>query len=293
MMFGGFTDMPSLFTYKQALRHHDSIKPLRGRSVRPICNTKNGRRKTHMTIRAHEPHLLEKRHSVTCEIYGVEALRFFDDETVEVNVGLYSGQAVNAFISSILYPLGYVYQKNYQPRFCLNVGEKPATYGTVYAWEESPFEDRKITLKQDNENNRFRYHNKPVMYGYYLRRKLMKEKRAQVAEFVKYAKALAKMVDPSDYRNHRSRECVTAATAWQMMADRDRWSELLPIILHDCCEWSRYDWVQRMNPDRVQKYVDEAIKHTFSEELFELREMKDKPNENGNDRYMLGGNTSI
>ena len=108
-MFGGFTDMPSLFTYKQALRHHDSIKPLRGRSVRPICNTKNGRRKTHMTIRAHEPHLLEKRHSVTCEIYGVEALRFFDDETVEVNVGPYSGQAAHAFISSILYPLGYVY----------------------------------------------------------------------------------------------------------------------------------------------------------------------------------------
>ena len=287
--------MPSLYTYQQALRHHDSIKPLRGRSVRPICNTKNGRRKTHMTIQAHEPHLLEKRHSVTCKIYGVEALRFFDDETVEVNVGPYPSQAANAFISSILWPLGYVYQKNYQSRFKLRVGDKPSPYGggTTGAWEESPFEDRKITLKQDNANNRFCYHNKPVMYGYYLRRKLMKEKRAQVAEFVKYAKALAKMVDPADYRNHRSRESVTAATAWQMMAGRDRWSELLPMILHDCCEWSRYDWVQRMNPDRVQKYVDEAIKHTFSEELFELREMKDKPNENGNDRYMLGGNTSI
>lgn len=294
MMFGGFTDMPSLYTYEQALAHHDSIKPLRGRSVRPICNTKNGRRKTQLTIRAHEPHLLEKRHSVTCEIYGVEALRFFDDETVEVNVGLYSGQAVNAFISSILYPLGYVYQKNYQPRLRLKVGEKPAPYyGTVNVWEESPFEDRKITLKRDNENNRFQWHNKPVMYGYYLRRKLMKEKRAQVSEFVKYAKALAKMVDPSDYRNRHSRDCVTAATAWQMMADQDRWPELVGTVLRDCCEGGGWHSPMRMNPDKVQKYADEVIKHTFFKELFEMREMKNKPNENGNDRYMSGGNTSI
>jgi len=291
MMFGGFTDMPSLYTYQQALAHHDSIKPLRGRSVRPICNTKNGRRKTHMTIRAHEPHLLEKRHSVTCEIYGVEALRFFDDETVEVNVGLYSSHATNAFISSILYPLAYVYQKNYQPRFCLNVGTKPAPYGAVYAWEESQFENRKITLKQDNENSRFHYHNKPVMYGYYLRRKLMKEKRAQVSEFVKYAKALAKMVNPEDYR-HSGGHKWTAAVAWQMLTDRDRWSELVGAVLCDCCE---YGWGQpaRINPAKVQKYADEVIKHMFFTELFEMREMKNKPNENGNDRYMTGGDTRI
>ena len=293
MMFGGFTDMPSLYTYQQALEHHDSIKPLRGRSVRPICNTKNGRRKTHMTIHAHEPHLLEKRHSVTCRITGVDALRFFDDGTVEVNVGIYSSHATNAFISSILWPLGYVYQKNYQPRFCLNVGEKPSPYGggTVHAWEECPFEDRKITLKQDNENNRFRYHNKPVMYGYYLRRKLMKEKRAQVSEFVKYAKALAKMVNPEDYRYPQANVRASAAVAWRIMTDRDRWSEITHSVMEDCCEWS--GMTPHMNPNKVQKYVDEVIKHTFFKELFEMREMKNKPNENGNDRYMTGGDTRI
>lgn len=293
-MFGGFTDMPSLYTYEQALAHHDSIKPLRGRSVRPMCNTKNGRRKTHMTIHAHEPHLLEQRHSVTCQIYNVEALRFFDDGTVEVNAGLchHSAHSTNSFISSILYPLGYVYQKNYQPRFCLNVGEKPAPYGTVYAWEESPFEDRKITLKQDNENNRFQWHNKPVMYGYYLRRKLMQEKRAQVSEFVKYAKALAKMVDPEDYRYSGGRQSVTAATAWQMMTDQTHWADLVPDVLQDCCEGG-WHGSRRMNPARVQKYADEAIKHMFFKELFEMREMKNKPNENGNDRYMSGGGTRI
>ena len=291
-MFGGFTDMPSLYTYEQALAHYNSIKPLQGRSVRPICNTKNGRRKIHMTIHAHEPNLLQQRRSVTCEIYSVEALRFFEDGTVEVNAALYSGNSQNAFISSILYPLAYVYQKNHQPRFCLNVGTKPAPYGTVYAWEESQFENRKITLKQDNENNRFHYHNKPVMYGYYLRRKLMKEKRVQVAEFVKYAKALAKMVDPADYRNYRSRKSVSAATVWQMMTDQTCWADLAPAVLHDCYESYRRH-PARLNPARVQKYVDEAIKHTFSEELFEMREMKNKPNENGNDRYISGGGTSI
>ena len=282
--------MPSLYTYEQALEHYNSIKPLRGRSVRPICNTRNGRRKTHMTIH-------KEGNSVTCQIYNVEALRFFDDGTVEVNAGLchHSAHSTNAFISSILWPLAYVYQRNYQPRCCLNVGEKPSPYvrnGTVYVWKESQMEDRKITLKQDNENNRFDYHNKPVMYGYYLRRKLMKDKRAQVAEFVKYAKALAKMVDPEDYRNYRSRKSVRASTVWQMMTDQTCWADLTPAVLHDCCEGG---WMSpiRMNPDKVQKYADDAIKHTFSEELFELREMKDKPNENGNDRYISEGYTHI
>lgn len=290
--------MPSLYTYEQALAHHDSIKPLRGRSVRPICNTKNGRRKTHMTIHAHEPNLLQQRRSVTCQIYGVEALRFFDDGTVEVNAGLchHSAHSTNSFISSILWPLAYVYQRNYQPRLRLNVGEEPSPYvrnGTVYVWKESQMEDRKITLKQDNENNCFHYHNKPVMYGYYLRRKLMKDKRAQVAEFVKYAKALIKMVDPEDYRNYRSRKSVSAATVWQMMTDQACWGDLIPAVLHDCYEGGWGITPTRMNPDKVQKYADEAIKHTFSEELFELREMKDKPNENGNDRYISEGYTHI
>lgn len=288
--------MPSLYTYEQALAHHDSIKPLRGRSVRPICNTKNGRRKTHLTIHAHEPNLLQQRRSVTCKIYDVEALRFFDDGTVEVNAGLchHSAHSTNSFISSILWPLAYVYQKNYQPRCCLKVGEKPAPYyGTVNVWKESQMEDRKITLKQDNENNRFDYHNKPVMYGYYLRRKLMKDKRAQVAEFVKYAKALAKMVDPEDYRSLNGRKSVTAATAWQMMTDQTCWGDLIPAVLHDCCEGGYWTRPRRMNPARVQKYADEAIKHTFFKELFEMREMKNKPNENGNDRYMSGGDATI
>jgi hypothetical protein len=48
-----------------------------------------------------------------------------------------------------------------------------------------------------------------------------------------------------------------------------------------------------MNPAGVQKYADEAIKHMFFRELFEMREMKNKPNENGNDRYISGGGTSI
>ena len=288
-MFGGFTDMPRLHTYEQALEHYNSIKPLRGRSVRPICNTKNGRRKTHMTIH-------KEGNSVTCQLYNIEALRFFDDGTVEVNAGLchHSAHSTNSFISSILWPLAYVYQRNYQPRLRLNVGEEPSPYvrnGTVYVWKESQMEDRKITLKQDNENNCFHYHNKPVMYGYYLRRKLMKDKRAQVAGFVKYAKALAKMVDPEDYRF--GCQSVTAATAWQMMTDQTCWADLVPAVLHDCCEGGYWTRPRRMNPARVQKYADEAIKHMFFKELFEMREMKDKPNENGNDRYMSGGGASI
>ena len=278
-MFLGLTDLPTLHTYQHALEHHDSIKPLRGRNVRPICNTKNGRRKSHMTIH-------KEGNSIVCQDVGVEALTFYDDDTVKLNLGHFLDARAMAFISSILYPHAGVYQKNFKPRIIL----KP--YGDQH-YNESIIEGDQITLKYDRRYGGFNYIDKPVMYGYYLRRKVMKAKRARVAEFVKYAKALAKMVDPADYRNHRSRDCVTAATAWQMMADRDRWSELLPIILHDCCEWSRSEWVQRMNPSRVQKYVDEAIKHTFFKELFELREMKDKPNENGNDRYISEGYTHI
>ena len=276
-MTGGLTDMPSLHTYQHALEHHDSIKTLRGRSVRPICNTKNGRRKSHMTIR-------KEGNSVICQDIGLDALTFYDDDTIKVNIEYNLNARAMTFISSILWPHAHMYLKNFKPRILIKPdGDSPHN--------ECIIDGGQITLKYDRRYGGFNYVDKPVMYGYYLRRKVMKQKRAQVAEFVKYAKALAKMVDPEDYREI-GRQSVTAATAWQMMTDQTYWADLVPDVLHDCCEggWRK---PRRMNPAGVQKYADEAIKHMFFRELFEMREMKNKPNENGNDRYMSGGDTPI
>jgi hypothetical protein len=78
------------------------------------------------------------------------------------------------------------------------------------------------------------------------------------------------------------------------MLNPDRWSDLVEPIMHYACEGGNYPRRTEVSIDldKVSKYVDEVIKNTFFDELFEKREVH-RPNDNNNDRYASGRNMKI
>ena len=97
-MFGNITDLPQIHSYEEALGHYAQIKPIRGsNNLRPICKTKNGRRKKHMEI-------VRRDDAVACRLYDTDVLTFFKDGTIEYNSGTWITNSTHSFASAILYP---------------------------------------------------------------------------------------------------------------------------------------------------------------------------------------------
>ena len=111
-MYNNLTDLPVLDSYERAKRHHDAIKPLaRGRNAgwRPICNTYNGRKKTHYLI--HTKRVSASCWSggfveaVACTLYDTDVLTFTENGFLLID-NTYPSNTTSAFVSSIL-PYGY------------------------------------------------------------------------------------------------------------------------------------------------------------------------------------------
>jgi len=107
-MFNNLSDMPMLDGYRAAKQHHDAIKPLtRGKNagLRPLCNTPNGRKKTHYLI--HEISVSDTlwggqhTNGIACQLYDTDVLIFTENGYVYVD-NSYVSMTTNGFASSIL-----------------------------------------------------------------------------------------------------------------------------------------------------------------------------------------------
>ena len=80
MYASNITDLPTLYSYEQALEHYENIKPIRGsNNLRPICNTPNGRRKKHMQI-------IKRKDAIACRLYETDVLVFHKGSSWETGV---------------------------------------------------------------------------------------------------------------------------------------------------------------------------------------------------------------
>jgi hypothetical protein len=98
MSYGGITDLPCLRHYDAALRHYESITPLRGTQIRPICNTTNGRRKKWATIYTAN---VDQINAVVCKLYDTEVITFLEDGRVVID-NSYESTTTNGFVSGII-----------------------------------------------------------------------------------------------------------------------------------------------------------------------------------------------
>ena len=285
-MYGGLTDMPQLRSYEQALKHYESIKPIRGsNNLRPICATTNGRRKKHMQI-------IKRDDAIACRLYDTDVLTFYKDGVVEYYSGGYISNTTHAFASSIF---NHVH-------FCTKQGvtEVSMNYRSDKTYHVGPNQ----TFKMKREGDTWVAIDPPKNFEYYLKRKEYNAHRKPLKEFEAHCIRMAKLCDPKEKQSDRysvwegfsnspnergwfQRERYKELTN----KDTESWGELVPLILEHArtrdVKWveGKYVIKQHFDTQKIKEAINDMVKYAFADELFEEKEVN-KRTFNGNEKFV-------
>jgi len=285
-MYGSIArhEIPMLHTYQAALEHYESIKPIRGKDwLRPIINTPNGRRRQHMQIIKH------RDETIACRLYDTNVLTYLPDGEIHFTNGGYATSTTHQFAAAIL-GWGSVHIHGYREQTCINCGKK-----SVLVERYNP-----IKLRWNADAHQYDFIDPPKMYAYYLKRALMRMRRKEIEPFAKYVLALAKLVEPKDYKGY----VPSRSANWlyqKVTGDNDAQVEAIEFLLHRCCMYrtslasyypAGWEISPTILPKDITNILDAMLKYVYFNELFEKREV-DKPKSNGNEDYMSGGDTVL
>lgn len=284
-MFGQITDLPYLSSYRAALAHYERITPLRGTyNLRPICPTKNGRRKKHMQIVKH------RDGAVACLLYETDVLTFYPNGDVAFCNGNHPTSTTHGFANAILFSGGAFSE------FRNRQGHTEALLDGTHETYMMDGNDS-LVLRKNNEG-RYEAVNPPAQYEYYVRRKVLTAKRKPVLAFQNHCIAMSKLADPAqpqDGEGLRDRRTLFASYEWMADPAMQNWGDLIPEVLEyarsdDPYAWrSGRTWTERVEPhfktQLIRSYISEIVKYVFADEIFERKEVSRKTF-NGNDLYI-------
>ena len=283
-MYGGLTDMPQLRSYEQALKHYESIKPIRGsNNLRPICATTNGRRKKHMQI-------IKRDDAIACRLYNTDVLTFYKDGVVEYYSGGYISNSTHAFASSIF---NHVH-------FCTKQSVTEVTIGYRKTYHVDPNQ----TFKMKREGDIWVAIDPPKNFEYYLKRKEYNAHRKPLKEFEAHCIRMAKLCDPKEKQSDRY-------SVWEGLSnspnergwfqrerykeltnkDTESWGQLVPLILENArtrdVKWVEGEYVRNnyFDTQKIKEFINDMVKYAFADELFEQREVN-KRTFNGNEKFV-------
>ena len=282
-------DLPSLLSYGQAVAHYESITPIRGsNNLRPLCVAGNGRRRKHMQI-------IRRADAVVCRLYDTDVVSFFANGDIVLKNGGWTARTTHCFISGILtdtYNRPLLMAYTHQGKTIL---EAAPTLGNNKKGCKVLMLDP-VTLKIDHPDTIARttvtFINATTIKGYYLKRSPMGMRRKEVEGFRKYARACAKLIDPTQHQRAR-RATLTAEELYSCMRDEGRWGKLIEFLLPHTVEsnWSN-SYKATVNIKKLDTLIDDAIKYTLAEDLFEERETNNALS-NDNAKYLLGGGARL
>ena len=305
-MFGNITDLPTLFSYAEALKHYESITPIRGsKNLRPICTTHNGRRKKHMQIiKTTYPKALGMAatpqgaiDAVACRLYDTDVITFVSNGDIIIDNGGYATNSTHSFIDG-MFNRGF-----YTSRQLTAYSKAGSTVIEVYPPQGKKLVvmgDKPVTIRKVEDTREVAYdftEDVDVQKGYYLKRKVMGEKRKEVDKFRKFALACAKMIDPEQYRLGKvSLRPLAAEDVYAYMVDQDQWNDAFEALIYTSINSDYFYYTRRrdysVNLPRLRRLMDDVLKYVHCEELFEARDTNN-PLSNDNAKYMQGGESIV
>ncbi len=305
-MFGNITDLPTLFSYAEALEHYESITPIRGsKNLRPICTTHNGRRKKHMQIiKTTYPKALGMAatpqgaiDAVACRLYDTDVITFVSNGDIIIDNGGYATNSTHSFIDG-MFNRGF-----YTSRQLTAYSKAGSTVIEVYPPQGKKLvvmRDKPVTIRKVEDTREVAYdftEDVDVQKGYYLKRKVMGEKRKEVDKFRKFALACAKMIDPEQYRLGKvSLKPLAAEDIYAYMVDQDQWNDAFEALIYTSINSDYFYYTRRrdysVNLPRLRRLMDDVLKYVHCEELFEARDTNN-PLSNDNAKYMQGGENIV
>ena len=286
------TDMPSLLNYEQALEHYNSVIPIRGSDLKPICEGANGRRKKHMQI-------CKRRDVVVCRLYDTDLLEFHPNGDIFITTGEWCTQSSLHFINALLPRRNFGIWANIQNRRAVLTIE-----GNALEPERREYAiGAGLTLRHVEGTNRWEVTKYEPNYSYKARRKVVNEKMQPVKQFITACIAFSKLYDLSDTTVRDEFRLGGYDTASEHLGYKvSHWSyEVLKDSDHDdysslvlsCLKYSYIEpdyWatskgaIPRFDPERIKNFVREIVKYTFVEDIFERVEV-DRISNNGNEKY--------
>ena len=295
-MFGGITDLPQLHSYETALGHYTQIKPIRGsNNVRPICKTKNGRRKKHMQI-------IKRDDAIACRLYDTDVVTFYKDGTVEYHSGGYVSNTTHAFASGILFPNVWFASKHGNTEVFTGKRfwswREPDQVSTTYHVPSSQ------TFKMKREGDTWVAINPPKNIEYYLKRKEYNARRKPLKEFQDHCIRMAKLADAKEVQGDKLYDVheewyyrdiykdLTLHYHKDLVDGSSSWGRLVPMVLETArtrdVKWIRGKYVikeDHFDTQKIKEAISNIVKYAFADELFEEREVH-KRTFNGNERYI-------
>lgn len=288
--------VPKLWTFKDALKHYESIKPVRGTNIRPLITGGTGRRHKEVSI------CYDGKNTVSIKVYDVTVLSFFQDRPrLDEYVYVTPKYATGGCMKLAMTIVDNVLVRGHP--------DAPNNfYFRDYGYHQAALFDRatkdwieitdgiRLRLRKWKTGAEWHLIERPKMYGYYANRKVLNEKRELVATFIKYTRAMAKMRDAREYVKASELEGVgfhvKAQDIWNYMLDEELWPQASDYILRRCVERcdadgnkAAYGGHYCIRPEDVSKYIANVIKAVHANEIFELREVRTICY-NGNDQYV-------
>lgn len=298
--------VPKLTTFKEALKHYESIKPLKGKGIRPFVTGGAGRKHKEISI------CYNGKNEVSIKVHGDTVLSFFQDrprldEYVYVTPKHVSYMRLAMTIvdlvlrrgtGRVMPPDNFIFRDHgYHEALIFDKATKDWITIT---------DGVRLKLRKWKGGAEWHLIERPKMYGYYAKRKVLNEKKALVATFTKYTRAMAKMADAEDYvydstgsstaeryakAMAKMGHSVTAQDLWECMLDEESWPQASAYILRKCVErrneqgelshWGSY----QIRPKDVSAYITRVVKAVHAKEIFEVREVRTLCY-NGNDIFV-------
>jgi len=234
--------------------------------------------------------------AVACRLYGTDVVTFTSNGDIIIDNGGYATTSTHSFIVGVL-------TYGYRTPPLLAYSKASSTVIEVFPPQGKRvvvMRDNPVTLRKVENIQGVAYdftENAIVQKGYYLKRKIMGEKRKEMEKFRKFALACAKMIDPEQYRlGNVSLRPLPAEDIYAYMVDQDQWSNAFEVLVYTTIN-SEYDYYTRrrdysVNVSRLKRLMDDVLKYVHCEELFEVRDT-DNPLSNDNAKYMKGGENIV
>ena len=289
--------VPKLTTFKEALKHYESIKPLRGKSIRPFITGGTGRKHKEISI------CYNGKNTVSIKIYGDTVLSFFQDRP-RLDEYVYVTPKHVSHMKLAMAVVDRVLRET-QTAKCTppdNLVFRDHGYHDALIFDRATRDWITITdgirlkLRKWKAGAEWHLIERPKMYGYYAKRKVLNEKKELVATFTKYTRAMAKMADAEDYvydstgfstaeryaeAMAKIGQSVTAQDLWECMLDEESWPQASAYILRRCVERrDEYGYLSnrrgsyQIRPKDVSAYITRVVKAVHAKEIFELREVR-------------------
>lgn len=245
--------VPTIRTYEQALAHYESIKPIRGKVIRPIGN----RRHQHRQIVCSQGPGMG---CIAARLYHTNVVTWYEDGTLVIDHGGYRSATTRQFVENVLpWPV-----RSFDKHLLICIEGKEHRIGTG---------DTALFIKRNGEVI------SEVCVVHTVNRKALNSVRRKHKGLITYIQGALKLIPDHheiDIKSDRVEEHLNDHTLLKyglLSNSEESWYKLLKMLLWDSRsrDWERPGWW--VNKKEALSLFDDLLKYVYRHKVFTTVEL--------------------